>query len=51
MNQGVHILRNGAVEAARLEDRKALRSLIVRHFGFDLPELETMRVDAVPGWQ
>jgi len=51
MNQGVHILRNGAVEAARLEDRKALRSLIVRHFGFDLPELETMRVDGVPGWQ
>ena len=30
---------------------KALRSLVAQHFGFDLPELETMRVDGVPGWQ
>lgn len=51
MNQGVHIIRNGAVEATQLADRKALRSLVARHFGFDLPELETMRVDSVPGWQ
>jgi N-hydroxyarylamine O-acetyltransferase len=51
MNQGVHIVRNGVVEAAQLEDRKALRSLVAQHFGFDLPDLETMRVDSVPGWQ
>ncbi|MBS0523758.1 MAG: arylamine N-acetyltransferase [Proteobacteria bacterium] len=51
MNQGVHIIRNGAAEAIQLEDRKALRSLVAQHFGFDLPELETMRVDGVPGWQ
>jgi N-hydroxyarylamine O-acetyltransferase len=51
MNRGVHIIRNGGVEPAELADRKALRALIARHFGFDLPELETMRVDAVPGWQ
>ena len=51
MNQGVHIIRNGAVEPMQLADRKALRALVAQHFGFDLPELETMRVDGVPGWQ
>ena len=51
MNQGVHIIRNGAAEPAQLADRKALRTLIAQHFGFDLPELETMKVDAVPDWQ
>jgi N-hydroxyarylamine O-acetyltransferase len=50
MNQGVHIVRNGVAEPVHLPDRKALRSLVVQHFGFDLPELETMRVGAVPGW-
>ncbi len=51
MNQDVHIVRGDTAEPARLADRKALRSLVVQHFGFDLPELETMRVDGVPGWQ
>jgi N-hydroxyarylamine O-acetyltransferase len=51
MNQGVHIIRDGKAEAAELPNRRALRSLVAEHFGFDLPELETMRVDAVPGWQ
>jgi N-hydroxyarylamine O-acetyltransferase len=51
MNQGVHIIRDGSAEAAELADRKALRALVARHFGFDLAELETMRVDGVPGWQ
>ena len=51
MNQGVHIIRNGNAEAAQLADRKALRSLVSQHFGFDLPELETVRVDGVPDWR
>jgi len=51
MNQDVHIIRSGMAEPTQLADRKALRSLVVQHFGFDLPELETMRVDGVPGWQ
>jgi N-hydroxyarylamine O-acetyltransferase len=51
MNQGVHIIRNGVVETSELADRSALRRLVSQHFGFDLPELETMRVDGVPGWQ
>ena len=50
MNQGVHIVRNGIAEPLHLPDRKALRSLVAQHFGFDLPELETMRVGAVPEW-
>jgi len=51
MNQGVNVIHDGVAEATQLPDRKALRSLIAQHFGFDLPELETMRVDGVPGWQ
>ena len=33
-----------------LTDRKALRNLLAEHFGFDLPEVETMRVPAIEGW-
>jgi N-hydroxyarylamine O-acetyltransferase len=51
MNQGVNVIHNGVAEATQLPNRKALRLLIAQHFGFDLPELETMRVDAVPDWQ
>ena len=51
MNQDVNVVRNGVAEPTQLPDRKALRSLVVQHFGFDLPELETIRVDSVPGWQ
>jgi hypothetical protein len=43
MNQGVQIISNGAARGAHLTDRKAVRSLVTEHFGFDLPELETMR--------
>ncbi len=51
MNQVVNVVRGGVAESAQLPDRKALRSLVAQHFGFDLPELETIRVDGVPGWQ
>ncbi len=51
MNRDAHIIRNGTAETRHLADRKTLRSLVAQHFGFDLPELETMRVDAVPDWQ
>lgn len=51
MNQGVTITRGGAAEGGQLADRKALRTLVAEHFGFDLPELETLRVNGVPGWQ
>jgi N-hydroxyarylamine O-acetyltransferase len=51
MNQDVNIIRDGAGQSVRLTDRKGLRALVAQHFGFDLPELETMRVDGVPEWQ
>lgn len=42
---------SGATESeAQLADRLELRALVAQHFGFDLPEAETMRVAAVPGW-
>ncbi len=50
MNQEANIIRNGSAQAARLADRKALRLFVAEHFGFDLPELETVKVNAVPGW-
>jgi N-hydroxyarylamine O-acetyltransferase len=34
-----------------LADRKALRALVTEHFGFDLPELETIKVNGVPDWK
>jgi N-hydroxyarylamine O-acetyltransferase len=51
MNESVNFIHNGVSEATKLPDRRALRSLISQHFGFDLPELETIRVDGAPGWQ
>jgi N-hydroxyarylamine O-acetyltransferase len=51
MNQGVNVIRNGIAKARRLPDRKALRSPVTQHLGFDLPELETMPVEGVPGCQ
>jgi N-hydroxyarylamine O-acetyltransferase len=50
MNQGVNIIRDGLAEPTQLADRKALRALVAQHFGFDLPELETVKVNNVPDW-
>jgi N-hydroxyarylamine O-acetyltransferase len=50
MNRGVTI-RNGAQETSmQLPDRAALRALLAEHFGFDLPEVEHMKVPAIPEW-
>ena len=51
MNRDVTVLRRGTVEKSILPDRSALRLLLVKHFGFDLPEAETMRVPSVPDWR
>ena len=50
MNRDVTFTRNGQAEKSQLSDRKALRALLAQHFGFDLPEVETMRVPAIEGW-
>lgn len=37
-------------EKFQLADRKQLREVVAKHFGFDLPALETIRVPAIPEW-
>jgi N-hydroxyarylamine O-acetyltransferase len=51
INRKVTLLR-GAAEptATELADRTALRGLLREHFGFDLPEVESIAVPAIPEW-
>lgn len=37
-------------EKFQLADRKQLREVVAKHFGFDLPALETIRVPSIPEW-
>jgi N-hydroxyarylamine O-acetyltransferase len=50
MNRDVTSVAGGKPENWQLTDRSALRTLLVRHFGFDLPEVEQLRVPAIPEW-
>jgi N-hydroxyarylamine O-acetyltransferase len=50
MNRDVTVLRDNATEKYQLADRAALRTLVAGHFGFDMPELEALRVPTVPEW-
>jgi N-hydroxyarylamine O-acetyltransferase len=50
MNRTVKTLQGGAVESRQLADRRALRALLRESFGFDLPEVEGLRVPAEPEW-
>ena len=50
MNRDVTVLENGVSTKRQLGDRRELRALLARHCGFDLPELEALRVPAVPEW-
>lgn len=51
MNRDVTILREQQETSLQLADRSALRALLVEHFGFDLPEVEQLKVPAIPQWQ
>ena len=51
MNRDVTVVREGRAEKYQLADRGALRTLLAGHFGFDLPDVEHMRVPAVPEWR
>jgi N-hydroxyarylamine O-acetyltransferase len=51
MNRDVTIWRRGERESIQLADRKALRALLAQHFGFDLPEVEQLRVPSIPDWR
>lgn len=50
MNDRVTYLRPDGPISHQLPDRGALRAVFAEYFGFDLPEIETMRVSAVEGW-
>jgi len=50
MNDRVTYLRPDGPVSETLVDRAALRAVFAAHFGFDLPEIENMRVPAVAGW-
>jgi N-hydroxyarylamine O-acetyltransferase len=50
MNRDATIRKNGAAPVRRTLDRPALRALLNEHFGFDLPEVERLRVPAIPEW-
>ncbi len=50
MNRSVRIIDGAETRTFELPDRGALRRLLIEHFGFDLPEVEAMRVPAIPEW-
>jgi N-hydroxyarylamine O-acetyltransferase len=50
-NRDVTIRAGTASRSMRLADRVALRALLVEHFGFDLPEAETLRVPSIEAWR
>ena len=51
MNQNVNYLLNGQARKETLASRSELRKFVQMHFGFDLPELETIAVPSLPGWK
>jgi N-hydroxyarylamine O-acetyltransferase len=51
MNQNVTIHRGSEIASQRLPDRTALRGLLADHFGFDLPEVESLTVPTIPEWR
>jgi N-hydroxyarylamine O-acetyltransferase len=50
MNRELTVRHGNASETHVLADRAALRRVVAGHFGFDLPELDHLRVPSVPEW-
>ncbi|MGH8820082.1 MAG: arylamine N-acetyltransferase family protein [Rhodoferax sp.] len=50
MNRDVTRWRGETSQSFQLADRAALRALLVEYFGFDLPEVEQIRVPSIPEW-
>jgi N-hydroxyarylamine O-acetyltransferase len=50
MNREVSVWRNGVLHTEGLANRAALRQLLARDFGIDLPDVEQIRVPAIPEW-
>ena len=49
-NRDVTLIRGGETQTYQRADRRALRELLAQHFGFDLPEVESMRVPQIAEW-
>ena len=50
MNQDVTVRDASGQQKRVITDRADLRRLLIDHFGFDLPEVEQLRVPSVPQW-
>lgn len=50
INRELTIRGATGVRTAEIADRRALRAILAEHFGFELPEIERLRVPAVPEW-
>lgn len=50
MNREVTVRHGNQSETHVLADRATLRRVVAGHFGFDLPELDHLRVPSVPEW-
>ncbi|MCA1596984.1 MAG: arylamine N-acetyltransferase [Chloroflexi bacterium] len=50
MNRDLTTWQGDTPSPGHIADRAALRALLVEHFGFDLPEVEQLRVPAIPEW-
>jgi len=50
MNQDVTVRDASSQQKRVITDRADLRRLLIDHFGFDLPEVERLRVPSVPQW-
>jgi N-hydroxyarylamine O-acetyltransferase len=50
MNRELTVRRGVDTIKTQVEDRAALRVLLATHAGFDLPEIEQLRVPTIPEW-
>jgi N-hydroxyarylamine O-acetyltransferase len=51
MNRDANLWRENTPCPTQLADRPALRALLIAHFGFDLPEVERLKVPTIPEWR
>ena len=51
MNRDVTVIGPDGAAKKELTDRRELRTLLADHFGFDLPEAETLVVPAIADWR
>lgn len=50
MNCDAKIWQANSASPMKLADRPALRAFLIKYFGFDLPEVEDLRVPTIPEW-